>query len=80
MLFHIVIYYIIRNIILYYTQVGPGDRPARPAAARPRGARGSGGRPRPPAGVRGAQPPGKRKIWFCSTLQDLSFSLVNTKL
>ena len=34
MLFHIVLCHIIRNIILYYTQVGPCDRPA-PSGGRP---------------------------------------------
>ena len=47
MLFHTVLYYTIHSIILYYTQVGPGDRPAPP-----------GGRPAPRCmGVWGAATP-----------------------
>ena len=65
MLFHTVLYYTICSIILYYTQVGPSDRPA-PAGGHPAPrCRGVWGRPRLPAGGPGgrAEPPGWLKLF-----------------
>ena len=59
MIFHTVLYYTIRSIILYYTQVGPGDRPAPPGGRPAPRCRGVWGAATPPSGGSGGQrPPG----------------------
>ena len=59
MLFHTVLYYTISSIILYYTQVGPGDRPAPPGGRPAPRCRGVWGAATPPSGGSGGQrPPG----------------------
>ena len=57
MLFHIVLYYTIRSIVLYDTQVGPGDRPAPPSGRPAPGCREVWGAATPPSGGSDGQSP-----------------------
>ena len=63
MLFHTKSHYIIRNIILYYTQVGPGDRPASPGGRPAPKCRGVWGAATTPSGESGGSAP-RAASWF----------------
>ena len=63
--------------ILYYTQVGLGDRPA---AARVRGVAGYEGRPRlSPRGSRGQHAPREMPVFLNGTCKDISASAAISK-